>query len=314
MAKGNFGNLVLNVRLDRKQGALQEALLVPWRQLEASADEYVRWHSFLLWVRTISESADELPAVLRSEFRERCPGFLEGDEANQHRPVWKSLEEWIAAQRFGDAKAAGWFDAMMYYAYQDLRTEQGWRLWELMKAAWRHRPPSRWPTFEEWRAQIGATHALAQEGTEKARAVAAMANVDQDTLRGAVSDVVERRALVLWVDCVSKAQQPLDAAVWSELETRCPRLTAILSAESLWRVPLLSRMIRRGESDWRSVAQRGGWYSALRYHVAHHLRYQRLLHYRQRCHDEWLRVRPISLPSFPAWLAAGDSYCVRRAE
>jgi hypothetical protein len=50
----------------------------------------------------------------------------------------------------------------------------------------------------------------------------------------------------------------------------------------------------------------------LRYHVSNHLRCQRLLHYRQRCHDEWLRVRPTSLPSFPAWLASADAYCVAR--
>ena len=33
MAKTEFANLVLNVRLDSKQRALQEAVLVPWRQL-----------------------------------------------------------------------------------------------------------------------------------------------------------------------------------------------------------------------------------------------------------------------------------------
>ena len=37
MAKRDTANLVLNVRRDRKQEALQGALLVPWRQLAEGA-------------------------------------------------------------------------------------------------------------------------------------------------------------------------------------------------------------------------------------------------------------------------------------
>ena len=312
MPRENVHSLVLNLQQVRKQDALQQALLVPWRQLDATVGEYVQWHSFVLWVRTISESAGELPRVLRSELHERSPGFLEGSGADQQRPLWKSLEDWIATQRFGNVRAAGWFGAVMYYAYKDLRIEQGWSLWERMKVAWRQKPPSSWPTFEEWNAQVASTHALSREGTEKARAVAATANVGQERLRTATADVLDRRALALWVDCVSKPQQPLDAAVWTELEDRCPSLKAILPPESPWRAPLLLRLIRAGESDWRSASRREGWYSALHYSVAHHPRYQRFVHYRQRCHDEWLTVRPISLPSFPAWVAAADAYCVER--
>jgi hypothetical protein len=312
MPRENVHNLVLSLQQVQKQETLQQALLVPWRQLDATIAEYVRWHSFVLWVRTVSESAGELPSLLRSELRERCPGFLDAYGADQQRPLWKSLEDWIETQSFGNVRAAGWFGAVVYYAYKDLRVEQGWSLWERMKVAWRQKSPSRWPTFEEWNAQVASTHALLRQGTEKAWAVAALANVDQERLRTAIADVLDRRALALWVDCVSKPQQPLDEAVWTELQHRCPSFTAILPTESRWRAPLLSRLIRAGESDWRSVSRREGWYSALRYCVAHHPRYQRFVHYRQRCHDEWLTVRPISFPSFPAWLAYADAYCVAR--
>lgn len=313
MARENFEKFVLNVRLDRKQTALQEALLVPWRELEASVNEYVQWHSFILWVRTISEIAGELPDAVRLELQELCPGFLDGWEVSQNHGVWYSLEEWITAQHFGEAKAEGWFDALMYYAYQDLRVEQGWTLRERTKTAWRETTPSRWPTLQEWKAEIVATQRLAQEGTEKARAVAAMGKVDGDRLRTAISDVLERRALVFWIDCVSRSQHALDATILSEVEKRCPTLLAGLSRESVWRASVFSRLLRHGESEWRAVARAEGWYAAFRYHVAHHPRYQRLIHYRQRCHDEWLNVPPISLPSFPAWLSAADAYCVNRA-
>src|SRR5215831_8594198 len=130
MARGNFGSLVLNVLLDRKRRALQDALLVPWRQMEASVNEYIEWHAFVLWVRTIVEASGDVPHGIRSEFRARCPGFLDGGQSTQHQPIWKSLEQWVMANRFADANAGGWFDAIMYYAYRNVWVEQAWSLWE----------------------------------------------------------------------------------------------------------------------------------------------------------------------------------------
>jgi hypothetical protein len=302
MPRGNFDSLVLNVRLDSKQRALENALLVPWRELAASADEYVQWQGFVLWVRALIYAAGDVPDGIRSELRTRCPGFVRGDEPAKHQPIWKALEDWIATEHF----------AMMYYAYKDVRMEQAWSLWERSKADWSRTQPSEWPTFDQWKLYISATHTLAKGLTEKARVVAAMENVNHNRLESAVGDVVERRALILWADCVSKPAQPLDPAVIAEIENRCPGAVSVIPTECCWSAPTLVRLIRRVESRWREAAQREAWHAALRYHIVNHPRYQRVLHYRQRCHDEWLRVRPISLPSFPAWLASADAYCVAR--
>src|SRR4051794_7633924 len=107
MAKGDFENLVLNVRLESRQIALQEALVVPWRQLEESADAYAQWHSFVLWVRALSQGAGALPDIVVAELRARCPGFLdqEGRDEQDDRSLWKSLQEWITAAYFANAKA-----------------------------------------------------------------------------------------------------------------------------------------------------------------------------------------------------------------
>jgi hypothetical protein len=316
MAKGDFENLVLKVRLESRQRALQEALVVPWRQLAESADAYAQWHSFVLWVRALSDGTGALPDIVAAELRARCPGFLdqEGCHGDDDCSLWKSLQEWIATAYFANAKADGWFSAVMYYAYKDLRTEQAWSLWERTKTAWRQNPPSRWPTLDEWTADVLATRKLAQEGTEKARAVEAMARVNRGTLRKAVSDVLDRRALALWIDCVSEPEQRLDDMVLKELRKRCPDILAGASPEPLWLPSLFLRLVRFGESQWRATARAEGWYAALRYHVLHHPRYQRLIHYQQRCHDEWLTVRPISYPLFADWLSAADAYCVQRAE
>src|ERR1700693_422877 len=124
MVKRDFEKLALQVRLDTKQNALQQALLVPWRRLEERASAYAEWHNFVLWVRNIGEFEEQLPEIVRAALGARCPGFLD-DEIRQReeRPreqrfLWHSLEEWIAAHLFADTKAEGWFDAMMYYAYK----------------------------------------------------------------------------------------------------------------------------------------------------------------------------------------------------
>ncbi|MCI0723811.1 MAG: hypothetical protein L0338_33365 [Acidobacteria bacterium] len=314
MAKANSTNLVLNVRRDSEQKALQNALLVPWSQLAESAAAFAEWHIFVLWVRVITETADHLPDIVRSALPSRCPGFLEGQsrERKDNYPLWSSLEEWITAHCFAKAKADGWFDALMYYAYKDLRTEQAWTSWERTKADWRHTPPPRWPTLEEWTAEVLATRSLAHSGTEKARAVEALGRVETRRLRTAVSDLIESRALALWVDCISKPAQPLKESVFAELQRRCPGFLPASYLDAVWAPPLFSRLLRRGESGWRVRARSEKWYAALRYHVIHHPRYHRLVHYNQRCHDEWSQALPKFYPSFVDWLSAADAYCAGR--
>ena len=314
MAKRNSANLVVNARRDSKQRALQGALLVPWHQLAEGAAAFAEWHMFLLWVRAIAETADQLPEIVRSALNSRCPGFLEchSRERQDNLPLWRSLEEWVTAQFFAKARAEGWFDALMYYAYKDLRTEQAWTSWERTKADWRHTLPARWPTLEEWTAEVLATRSLANPGTEAARAVEALGRVEGERLRKAAADVLESWALALWVDCVSKPGQPLKESVLTELRTRCPGLPPASCSDGVWTPPLFSRLVRLGESSWRGTARAEGWYAALRYQVVHHPRYQRLIHYSHRCHDEWSQARPNSYPLFADWLAAADAYCASR--
>ena len=314
MAKADSANLVLNARRDSKQKALQDALLVPWFQLAESAAAFAEWHIFVLWVRGIAESADQLPDIVRSTLQLRCPGFVEAQsrQPSPNSPLWSSLEEWITTQHFAKAKAEGWFDALMYYAYKDLRTEQAWTTWERLKADWRHAAPSIWPTLEQWKSDVLATRSLAQPGTEKARAVQALGKVDEARLNNAVTDLLETRALALWVDSVSRPEQPLDQAVTTELRFRCPGSLPASGVGPPWVRSLFSRILRLGDSTWRGTAKSEGWYAALRYAVVHHPRYQRLIHYNQRCHDEWSQAGPTIYPGFADWLSAADAYCASR--
>jgi hypothetical protein len=316
MAKRDFEKLVQQVRLDTKQRALQGTFLVPWRRLEEKAAAYTGWHIFILWVRTIAEFEKQLPEMVVAALATRCPGFLDDETRQQkertreRRFLWHSLEEWIVAHQFAEAKAEGWFDAVMYYAYKDLRTEKAWSLWARTKDAWSRNRPSRWPTLEEWTVEVIATDSLVQAGTEKARAVEALAKVEPDRLRQVVVELLERRAFALWIACISRPEQVLDELALSELRRRCPNFLAGSCAPPVWRESSFFRLVRLGEAEWCTVARAEKWYGALRYHLIHHPRYHRFVHYNQRCHDKWVRVRPTSYPSFAEWLSAADEYFV----
>ena len=287
---------------------------MPWQQLAAAAAAFAEWHMIILWVRVIAETADQLPEIVRSALHSRCPGFLESQarEQKNNLPIWKSLEGWVAGHCFAEARAEGWFDALMYYAYKDLRTEQAWTTWERMKADWRHAAPREWPTLEHWTSEVLATRSLAHPGTEKARAVHALGKVEAPRLNTAVTNLLESRALALWIDAISKPGQPINEAVSTELRSRYPGLLPASGSVALWARSLFSRLLRFGEASWRSAARSEGWYAALRYEVVHHPRYRRLIHYNQHCHDEWSQAHPKSYPLFADWLATADAYYVGR--
>src|ERR1700687_4947604 len=111
MAKRDTAKVGLNVLRDRKQEALQGVLLVPWGQLADGAAALAEWHLIILWVRVITETAEQLPQIVRAALQSRCPGFLESQCQKQRDslPVWRSLEEWVTAHQFATARADGWF-------------------------------------------------------------------------------------------------------------------------------------------------------------------------------------------------------------
>jgi hypothetical protein len=316
MAKEDFEAVVSQVRLDRKQRALQQALLVPWRRLDQTASTYVEWHMFVLWVRAIAECEAELPEILRVALAARCPGFLESEvgqrqsHSRDQDSLWHSLEGWIATHNFAEAKREGWFDAVMFYAYRDLRTEQAWSFWERMTGVWNEARPSQWPSFEEWTATVIATHSFSEAKSEKTRAIQQLAHVDPPRLRNAVSESLESRAFALWLACISQPTHVLGDLALEELRRRWPAFLEPILPRPVWDRSLFFRLVRYGEAEWRATARAERWHAALHYQVGHHPRHHRLVHYLHRCQEEWFRVPPRSYPSFADWLSAADEYFV----
>ncbi len=294
------------LRGDADQEALRQALLVPWSRLQEAAERYVERHLFLLWVRAITETVDEIPETVRSALERRYPDFLRSRPA----PDTRALERWIAAHEFGDASAGGWFAAVRHYACSDLRTEQAWTYWERTIAEWsRHRPTS-WPTLDEWTAAVAATGTVSQAGAAEARAVEGLGRVELSRFRGVVSDLLDSRACAIWADCVSRPGHHLTELVTNDLRRRYLEIASASGPAPTWGRPIFLRLVRLGDAHWRKIAREEGWISALRYQVRHHPRYHRLIHYGERCRDLWSESPPMSYPSFAEWLAAADAYVV----
>lgn len=266
MEKRDFANLVLSLRRDSEQKALQQALVVPWRRLADGASVRAEWHILILWVRLITETADQLPEIVRSELQSRCPGFVENlSSQKSDLPIWASLEEWITSRFFGLTRSEGWLDALMYYTYWDLRTDQAWTTWERTRAEWCQGEPPQWPTLEQWKSEVLSTHTLTHAGIQKARAVQARGRANADRLERAVGEVLEARALSLWIDSVSQPEQPLSEDVLAELRNKCPGLLPESGGCVRWTKLLFSRVVRLGDATWSKTAKSEGWYAALRY-------------------------------------------------
>jgi hypothetical protein len=186
-------------------------------------------------------------------------------------------------------------------------------LTERTKSDWSCSRPSKWPAFEEWTADVQATQSLSNSGTEKARAVQALGNVDPQVLDDAVTSLLESRALAFWVDSLSTKDKPIERIVQKELSARYPELLPS-TFETRWGQSLFCRLIRISESGLRRQAISEEWYPVLRYKVLNHPLYHRIIDYNQRCHDNRSLIFPNPYPSFANWLAAADECFVGRKE
>src|SRR5664279_2093762 len=104
-------------RLQRaaRQRADEEARRIPWQRLYEVRNQYIDWQEFNLWARSILEVEQRIIDWLAEILQNRCPGFLETEnaltpKAVKTRPLVMRLEDWIEDHVFGFAKQEGWFD------------------------------------------------------------------------------------------------------------------------------------------------------------------------------------------------------------
>jgi len=128
------------------------------RALRQTVDRYVEWEVFANWARTAIEADSHMPAWMKREVKQRCPGFLEteaiaraGNPAEEPPCRFGRFVKWIEGHEFAEAQKRGWFDVVRYEAHlrpRHARVVDYWHDWEAERT--RH-PSAKYPSLEQRR-------------------------------------------------------------------------------------------------------------------------------------------------------------------
>jgi hypothetical protein len=139
--------------------AQASARLVDRERLEEAIARYIDWEAFAYWARPALEHGLPIRKEVSSELEHRCPGFLaQSVDTGKIRAesVWEDLMAWIAESFFTDAKAEGWFDAILVGAQRHpraIRTMDYADHWEEIRGP---NLPVPYPYFDDWRRDADA--------------------------------------------------------------------------------------------------------------------------------------------------------------
>ncbi len=56
---------------------------MPWSRLLDASEAYIEWRTSALWVRAITETAVDVPDIVRAALELHCPGFLTSDRESR---------------------------------------------------------------------------------------------------------------------------------------------------------------------------------------------------------------------------------------
>ncbi len=141
----------------RERKARASSNLVDPDRLTQAVSRYLDWEPLAYWALPASKRFFELPREVAGELERRCPGFLnasiKGRERNRSSTSgrWQRLMRWIADHHFQDAKAEGWFDAILLQARNHPRSIRTREYAENCEEHWKSQVPDPYPPFENWR-------------------------------------------------------------------------------------------------------------------------------------------------------------------
>jgi hypothetical protein len=131
--------------------------LVEPDRLAAAVSSYMDWEAHACWARPALERAFPLPAEVTHELRRRCPGFLAELATMRERGSHGGSESrhqlmcWIADEFFQEAKAEGWFDAILIEVRSHPRAVRILEYADHCDEVWGSQLPDPYPSFEDWR-------------------------------------------------------------------------------------------------------------------------------------------------------------------
>ena len=145
--------------IPEQRKAQASARLVHRERLEETIARYIDWEAFVYWARPGLAHDAPIPDPVREELEHRCPGFLvrpvdRGSAGT--RSSWKELMVWIGDQFFGEAKAEGWFDAILVGVRRHPRTIRTMEYANHCDRVTGSHLPQQYPLFDDWRRDADA--------------------------------------------------------------------------------------------------------------------------------------------------------------
>jgi len=131
--------------------------LVPSDRLAAAVAKYMDCEALAHWARRALESGPGLPHEVQRELEARCPGFLETElktratESGGTGQEWHRLMSWLGDHEFQDAKAQGWFNAVLAQVHNHPRAIRTIEYADHCDELWSSGMPDPYPSFHEWR-------------------------------------------------------------------------------------------------------------------------------------------------------------------
>ena len=287
--------------------ATRQLLRVPWDRFFQAQQEYLDWEAFSLWVRAIVEAQGCVPASIHQTLQVRCPGFLEHERKcrevhpRQTFPLPLLLLEWIHDRVFAHAKEEGWLDALIFFGVRDPYSQCMWAYWEHCEDEWKLKPPTSYPSFEEWRSAAENWKGCGVVGREQ--------------FVEAVTRYVDWQAFAYWARSPLEADIELPARVRAELQDRYPSLLEYTEAGAgrgrgagrrSWR-----RLLQWGEEHLFFEPRKQGWFDFMVRQADVHPRSVRTVQYWKHWNGEGARNPAIPYTSLEEWRQAADNYIVR---
>jgi hypothetical protein len=145
------------VAVERKARASSK-LVGPDRLAEAVA-RYIDYEALAYWAHPALERGAILPPEVLLELQRVCPGYVEARQkacAKTSRggaQGWEHLMLWVGNHFFQNAKAEGWFDAILIQVRSHPRAIRTNEFADHCDELWGDKLPSPYPLFEDWRKE-----------------------------------------------------------------------------------------------------------------------------------------------------------------
>ena len=139
----------------RERKARASAKLVHPDRLAEAVSRYVDWEAFAYWAGPALDRGSRLPAEVAAEVEHRCPGYLDANinareqDSSGASEDWPRLMLWIVDHFFQDAKAEGWFDAILIQVRSYPRAIRTMEFSDHCSEVWGSELPNPYPSFED---------------------------------------------------------------------------------------------------------------------------------------------------------------------